>query len=149
MSHDQWALFYNKYNVLYSTIKAEFNPVDITASVGAVVCGIKLDDSNAFAGSTVSHLLETGQVSYKLAPTQRQTITTVNQVFKPRDYFNLVDVKDDDKLTADFGDLPAEQAYWHVYVQQLDLAENPPAYNVLVTIDYIVSLKEPKELSQS
>lgn len=150
LGHDQWAAFYNHYQVIGSQIKVTALPSGYYNQSG-VIWGIRLSDADTFTFSSESDLIESGQTNYKLLGFQDQTAQMLKQSFSASKYFNQkapIDFKSQN-LYADFNGNPTEEAFFQVWVKTLDDLEDPPEIDLLVEIDYIVNLQEPKNLSIS
>lgn len=145
---DEWQLFYNHYVVLGSKISIQAMP-NTTSNQAGMVLGIYLSDDTTTA-STFLSLVEKGQTHYKMVPQGRQTVTKLDYKFSTKEYFNVEDVKDNlDRLGAGIGSDPTDNAVFNIFYSAVDGSANPASIDVLVTIDYIVSFSEPKEISQS
>lgn len=154
LGYDEWSVFYNHYLVVGAKITVQFIAAGTTASYGKpVICAVRLaDDTTIIAQDTIT-LLENPNITYKAmsrAQTQNSSIR-LRKGFSPKKFFTVDRLTDNfDRLGAAFGANPNEQAYFEVLVGNFhDVSENPPNIACMITIDYMVLLSEPKEISQS
>lgn len=150
MGHDQWAQFYNHYRVLGSKIRVDYLNED-TAQPALVGCFLD-DDATTTATFKSDHIIETGRGRWKtvssVAPSTGKPLVLK---YSAKRFHNAVDVKDRNDLKATFGTNPSEQAYYIVWGQDVTGAgtSSPAVLYLQVTIDYIVSLEEWKDLPSS
>lgn len=153
MGFDQWAGIYNRYTVLGAKITVVYNP-SAAGSVTAGYVGITLSgDTNPLSNYTsINNILES-----KLTGA-RTTITGMNQMlgketrisknFSAKKFFGVKDVQDGASLSALVGANPAKDAYFSVWQASID-GNNPASASLTVKIDYIVLMREPKNLDGS
>lgn len=151
LGHDQWAQYYNHAVVIGSKINVKFIYSDATQTDGQL-CGCYLSDDTSFPTSA-STLMEQGLGKYRLMSMSvigSPSVVSINNTFSAKKFFNITDIKDNlDRLGSTFGANPADEASYIVWVGAIDAISNPGKTKILVTIDYIVSLSEPKALAQS
>lgn len=148
LGHDEWNQFYNNYVVLGSQLRAEFVRSGVGTTTASMTGTTRVDDTAIPASYT--HMIELGKGTYKALSGSLESTATHVIKYSPKNYFGITDVKDNqDDIGAAFGADPDKEALVLVYAQALDLATAGTAINVVVTIDYIVSLSNPKELAQS
>lgn len=144
MGHDQWAQYYNHYVVL----STKFN---IKAGSGApgipMIYGYHISDDSSVP-ATLQEFAEQGLGNYAMHTAGGEAIELKGS-WAAKKFFNVVDVKDNDDLGALFNTNPAEEGILTLYTGSCDANENPPKQNFFVTIDYRVSLAEPKDLPGS
>lgn len=144
LGHDQWAIFYNHYRVLGSKITVTMN----TNGSFEGVMGILLDDDTTVP-TKASTIIEHGRGRYKYIGDTWKTGSTLSNKYSARKFHNVADVKDVGRLRATFGTNPTEAAYYHVWFDTFDNTANPGENIFFVTIDYIVSMEEPKTIAES
>lgn len=145
MGHDQLGAFYNHYTVLGAKFTFRMSSYN---SAGPIICGVILDD-DATAPSNINALIEQGR-GYTTLIDQKggKGISKLVARYSAKRFHGVTDVKDNIQLKATFGNNPAEGAYWVIWAACLD-GTDPSALQGQVTIDYIVQLSEPKDLTQS
>lgn len=151
LGHDQWASFYNHYVVVGSVCKATFAKTSAATEGGMNACGIQLTDDTT-TSTYLPTILEQGLTnkgySYKSVNASRPV--SVRKGFSAKKFFNVTNVTDNvDRLGAQLGTNPSEQAFFSIFAAGVDLTVNPDPLVVLVEITYTVVYSEPKELAQS
>ena len=154
VGHDQWNLFYNHYVVVGSKFKCTFSSSVTGASNSGMTFGIMLDDSStAPVTNSISHLIESRKskyLSYNFASSTASRLPVITQTYSAKKFFNVADVKDNfTRIGADFGVDPADEAYFRVWFGMNNVLDTQQSMNLLIEVDYIVFLSEPKELPQS
>jgi len=150
LGHDEWSVFYDHYTVLGARITATFLSTSDVATSGTAICGILLKD-NATPISDVRTLMEQTNSGYRVVTNAdaKQKIT-VSKNFSTKRFFGLKDVADNRALVgAQFNNNLVEDAYFHVYVAGTAADLDPPALNIIVTIEYICKLTERRSLTGS
>lgn len=113
--------------------------------------GVILDDDNTLSGANSSAIIENAKGPFRLINNNTYTNTksvNISHRFSARKFFGKRNVVDDDFLSAQFGNNPANQAYYLVWTETpLSAQINTITFDV--TIDYIVRCHEPKDISQS
>jgi len=157
LGHDQWSAFYNHYVVLGAKVSATTCPKDHSANGDPIALAIKIDDDGT-TGTTnysIPQLIERGAsgqyaVSSGVLAASHPMSTTA--FYSTKKFFNVADVKDNlARLGAAFGASPADSAFAVVCVGTLnaELFSTATPFSLVVTIDYIVELSEPKDLAES
>ncbi len=150
MGHDQIAEFYNHYVVHGAKLTVQFNSFS-NSSLSPPVVGILHTDDTSFTTTDPTVLMEQNKGQYRLlAHTYQSRPTTMVSKFSTKKFFNVTDVKDNlDRLGAPIGSNPTEEAYFVVWCGALDNTDDITGVNALITLEYIVSFSEPKEIAQS
>lgn len=152
LGHDQWSNFYNHYIVIGSMIK-----VKVIRSIGADTAApssyvtLQLHDTSSFIqpGTDYNRMLENGLIKWRLI-TPSWSTSSISMGYSPKRFFNIKDVKDNvTRIGAAFGQNPTEDVYWTVTYNPLDTLATAAPVRVIVTIDYIVLMSEPKDLAIS
>lgn len=152
MGYDQMSLLYNHYVVLGAKLTATFTPRVANATGAAVISGIELTDDTTVATTPRYTILEQRKGLYRTITTSNDKPFTVSRKFSAKKFFNVKDVKDNvTRIGATNSSVPAEEAYFRIFMMSGDIgvADDPPAFNCLVTLDYIILWSEPKELAGS
>ena len=145
---DEWKAFYNHYVVLGSKISVQM-VADSESNQSSVICGVYLSDDSTISTNAVA-LCEKGLTHYKVVPQGRQVVSKLDYKFSAKEFFNVTDVKDNlDRLGAAITANPTETAIFSIFARSLDGASDPTAFDMLVTLDYIVAFSEPTEIGQS
>lgn len=150
LGHDQWAAFYDHYNVIGSKISVKFVSTGGIGNRDSYIVGILLKDNSTTIPSA-ENIMEQTNSGYKICTTAAamQTVT-VRKGYSARKFFNLKDVKDNRALVgAQFNNNPTEDAYFHVYQAPLSSVDDPLPVRCIATIEYICQLTERKSLASS
>lgn len=143
MGFDEWSALYNSYTVLGSKINASW----MIGSNRSCIIGIHLSDGPAPAYTAYSSYIESRKGTHKVVSDPDRAYRTVSK-FSAKRFFNVSDVKDNDELSAAVADDPSKLAYYVLWSQDEDGSSSLTNY-VLVTIDYIVAFRNPKDLIPS
>lgn len=149
IGHDEWAAFYNKYVVIGS--KITLSCVANSTTVPNIV-GIMMSSQSSISATTMTAIVEQGLTNYQLlqgAVNGLPILKSVTKSYSARTWHNNKDPKDADAQEALFTADPADQVYFHVVVGSYDGSSDTASVTGFLTIDYIVILKDPKELIQS
>ncbi len=155
---DQWMNVYDHYTVLGSRIVARYMPTNGGSIAGGGYFGIMLiDDANTFTQIVASGGV-TNVFEQKLNNTCRTLIgqhslnapNTVSKNFSARKFFGKPksSIIGDSLYRGDVGNNPNEKAWFSVYQMTVG-GNNPVACNVLITIEFIALLTEPKQADAS
>lgn len=151
LGYDQWAPFYNHYVVLGSKIKIRAQYTKGVA--GTSLFGVCYLTDDQTASTDYTDLVEQGGCSYCVIDGNAANSGPyrMSRSFSAKNFFNVVDVKDNlDRLGAAYNANPTEDA---MYCLGLQTFNNSPAAvaecTYFITIDYIVSFSEPRELPES
>ncbi len=145
MGHDTWATLYNHYVVLGSRIMVQVIPSDPAAPS---LIGIYLNEDPTLEYTNSSSLIEAKKGTWKTIIPSITRPQTVTSKFSARKYFNVTDVKDNqNRIGGTMGSNPTENASFIVWYETTDNLSS--TVRCIVTIDYIVSFSEPKNLPQS
>ncbi len=149
LGHDQWAVFYDHYNVIGSKITAKFisNGDDFS---GPAHVGVLLKDDTTTIIDPVN-IMEQSNSRYKVMTSANATqLATVQGFYSPKKFFAIKDISDNRSiLGAAFGSNPVEDAYFHVYAGPLNSGIDTTAFNCIITIEYLCQFTERKALAQS
>lgn len=148
MGHDTWQSLYSKYMVVGSKINIEFVS-DVTQNVSAI-CSVGLFTDPNDARPPIQ-MIESGDTSYRMM----NGFASINKVhlkrsFSARKFFDIKDPKDNyDQYGAEFGSNPTEQAFYVIKVGTIDNTTATATFRAMITIDYLVTVGDPKVLAQS
>lgn len=144
MGFDQWSLLFNHCIVLGSKITVQISP-DAT-NTSPAWCGIYLTDGTAVPYTTAPQFKEARKGIVKaIAPAQHKEM--LNYTFSAKNFFNVKDVADNSQLGASIGADPLERAFYNIWYQTTD--GTTKTLRILVTVDYIVEFREPKDVATS
>lgn len=149
LGHDQWAAFYNHYVVLGSKITCKF--IAESTSQTSSLCALYTSDDE-FTPNTAIVTIEQGLAKWRsgVLSTDGQSSMRVVNTYSAKKFFNLTDVKDNvTRVGAYFENNPSDGAVYTLQYAALNLLSDLAAIQVLVTIEYTVSVSEPKSLAQS
>lgn len=152
MAHDQWATFYNHYTVIGSRCKATFwGGISESPGQDTTIVGIYLDDT-ATAVPEITELLEQGKTRprYLSSGDGGRAVQTVTSNYSAKKHFGLQSIRDNRTIIgAQFGSNPSEDMYFHVFASSATDGVDGNPVTVLLEIEYIAYLTEPKSLDQS
>lgn len=139
--HDLYEQIYNHYKVLSSKISCTFLP-NGSVSSGNAVCGVAIKDDTTVE-TNFDTIREAKGAHYKIARGPEGKATVTNAYNSSKMYDKTVN------LTSAFGNGPVEDAYFQVFTTSVNTLQDGTNVDVLVTIDYVVSMWELKDLGQS
>lgn len=140
--YDTMQLLFNHYTVLGSkmTVRAR------TTNAVPYYIGIYLTDSGTITYTTASEFISARHGTYRVAATDKQANLACK--YSAKKFFNVTDVKDNStKLGSNIGANPADAAYFCVWMQAMSAGTTTVTLDV--TIDFIASFSEPKDLAAS
>lgn len=145
MGHDTWATLYNHYVVLGSRIIVKIIP---TNPASPALCGIYLSEDSTLEYTNSSELIEAKKGTWRTIVPSNVREQTIMSKFSARKYFNVTDVKDNQaRIGGTMGANPTDPASFVCWYETTDNSTN--TVRSVVTIDYIVSFSEPRNLAQS
>lgn len=150
MGMDQWAAFYQHFQVLGSRLTARFVSQSDAASTGTALAGVGLQRS-ATSVASVDSVVEARDANTRImtSANAKQDIT-VTRNFSAKRFFGVKDVRDNDHLQGlCSGSDPAQVAYFNVFLAPLVSSADVASTTVSVLIEYIVLFKERNELPSS
>lgn len=156
MSTDQWARLYGKYLVLGSRCTVRMIPNFTNGdNVGNAFCGVHLSKLPNPAYTTGDQYVESNKGTYRVV-TWNGGVMDSKQVkmiskYSPRKFFNIKDPSDNPELVGITGGLgvgsnPANEVYYVIWIDSPTVSSS---FSAIVTIDYIVQYREPRDLPQS
>lgn len=154
LGFDEWSNFYNHYTVLGSKIKATFFAAGSTPASDAQIVGICTTAGSAPVTSNADSFLEQKYLKKAiLTGVNAKGVATVNNKCSIKKFLgqkNLI-MEDDNTgiLASGAGTDPQEQVYYQVFACPYTPFIDPNSVNVVVEIEYIVMLHEPRQLTQS
>lgn len=149
IGHDEWAVFYNKYAVVKSTIKASFVSQNDVASTGTALVGIGLQH-DTFLEANPDTIIERRDATTKVmtALSAQGVATVVGKSYTPDRFFMTKHLVDDPQLRAAFNMNPTADAYYNVFMAPL-VGADVASTAVSVVIDYTVLLTDRTDLTGS
>lgn len=145
--HDQYATYYNQYQVLGAKITTTCRwSSPPTSSDVPHVC-FSIIDSDTTAPTTLATKMERYAKMYKILKPDTNSTVTFTDYWSAKKWFKLKDVVDQHQTIGVFGGAPIKTAYHNLIVQPLDESSSTttPVINV-VTIQLIVRLLDPKPI---
>lgn len=152
IGHDEWALVYNHYVVLGSKITVKFYGTnDTTATYMPNVCGVYLSDDQTISATDWTGLAEQSSYRshYKVCGGTATAICTVTQKFSAKRFFGVKRPQDVDSLNASFAADPSDEAIFCVWCGAADQSVDTTGVRAVISVEYIVYMTEPKELTRS
>lgn len=149
---DQWAQFYNHYQVIGAKITAHFTVIS-TGTVDNTIGVVKLSDTSTWTPTDINTLMEQNKVNYKFLTSGNgsRSYAKVVGYYSPRKFFGLKYPSDEHDLrgtTGDSGTDPTENAYFHVGLGSANDGD-PMLVPVRVVIEYRVKFTERKDIGAS
>lgn len=139
---DTMASLFNHYLVLGSKMTLKVR----AANAVPYYCGIYLTDAGSISYTTASEFISAKHGTYKVGVTDKPCDLVAK--YSAKKFFNVTDVKDNStKLGALVTANPTEAAYFCVWVQAM--SGGTTTVTLDVTIDFISSWSEPKDLAAS
>lgn len=147
---DQWMPFYNHYVVLGSKCSATFTPVASDGVSGNFIGLVSLKASTTTQPTELTRNLEYPHTVYRqCGNAQANNGITLTKKCSVKKFLGRASVLSDPALKGTSATDPTEQAYFHVSVAPTNAGYDIGAVTVLVRINYIVALIEPKLLPKS
>lgn len=150
MGFDQWASFYNNWTVVGSKLQALVQTDSNDSSSPGAVIGCYLDSDTLPDYTTFTSMIESGRSTWNYIwygiMDEPQDLTCS---FSARKFFGVDDVVDSNDYGGSFTQNPNKDANYVLWAQAVDQSTDVGAITFLVTIDYIVQLREPKGLDAS
>lgn len=146
---DQLMPFYTHYTVIGAKLSATFVSSDLSsATQGAAICGIELSGSST-PTTTLNDIFEQGRTSYKVMTGGNSTgkVTVVKKVGLSK--FLGQNVMDEDANAGTESTNPGEIVWMHVFVAPTDVGISTYTSNILIKLDQLAILHEPKPLGGS
>lgn len=143
---DQYMTMYDHYTVIGAKIRVFFENTDSTYSQ---LCGISIQD-NATASTDSRVYIENGATKQKFMSVKgssRDVVTLTHQVGIGK-FMGRRSILTEDDFRGDVSSNPTEQVYFHVWASPQAAADSANV-NLIVQIDYIAILTEPKLISLS
>lgn len=155
LGFDQAMTYYDHFTVIGAKITAQYVSPGLSNIIpGYLTVGLFDAFGVPATYSNIAHMLESRQVSMSPATTSATSYVRSNlkegrvaKHFSAKKFFNR-SPKGDSTLKGSASANPSDQAYFSVILGSIG-GTDAGAANVLVTIDYIALLSEPKILSQS
>lgn len=152
LGHDQWSTFYDHYVVLGSklTFTLSADSSITTPKLPVIVAAYTTDDATLVNPDPMA-LAEQGKCRYKMMNGNNGTGTfAVSSYYSAKKFYNVTDVNDNlDRIGASFGADPPDIALFAVSAGLVNGGSISQNLYGIIQIDYIVSVSEPKDLSQS
>lgn len=145
---DQVMNFYNHFTVIGAKIKATFVSNGTSAGLDTYVVGIETSGS-ATPTTALNDIYEQGMSSWGVmtnaASTGKKIITRGCNVSK----FLGQKVMQEDANAGTVSASPAELVYFHLFAAGINTGNDPTEFNVIIELDQIAVLHEPKKLAGS
>ena len=148
---DQWMSFYEHYIVLGSRITCTYQTTGLQPSDGNGIVGIYLKANNAAQITTIPELIEQQNTVHKpIGPVGGYNSTVMlSKNYSAKRFLGRASVMSDPDLKGDVSKNPDESAYYEIVCGPSNNGDNLGAVRVLIRIEYIVALIEPKPLPSS
>lgn len=141
---DQLMQLYDHFRVLYSKINVKFANGDGNLSQHV---GIALRDDSPAEANDIDYI-EQGTVRSRVLGRSDSTPTGMLSLSCTPSKF-LGQPATNSNMRGTVTTTPVELAFYHVFAQGLATASDPGVVDCILTIDYLVQLTEPKDLTMS
>ena len=119
-----------------------------TSQTAPFVYGVYLGDGSAVPYTDTTEFIEGKRGSWRTAVGRQAKSLSCSAKFSCKKFFNVKDPKDNrENLGAAFGSNPSEGAFFYIWYQNATAATDTQTF--VVTVDYIVTFFEPKDIAQS
>lgn len=147
MGFDTWATLYNHYQVIGSKITIRL--IEDEATAIAAIAGVYLSDDIAAAYNSASGFIEAQRGTHAYVMPRTSKALVLRSSFSQRKFFNTTKNSPADRGTmgASVGQTPTEEAIFSIWLQSITSDTSTLYFDV--TIDYIATFSEPKDLAQS
>jgi len=152
MGHDQWLNFYNRYIVIGSKCTARAVAQGTVVDTNAAVLSIGLQTTASTTIAAISDLMERRSAKYAIlgASDGSRSVTTVTNHYSTKKFWGIrAPDNSADSYSAQLGASPTIEAFYHIALSPITSTSNTVGTTVWVTIDYIVRLSSPVNLTQS
>lgn len=151
MPYDLWDTLYNHYTVIDSKLKCKIWSEDSGTNYMSMV-GIYLSDDATVATLDPHTLQEQSRTKTKLLrhrPDGSNSIVSLSKSFNASKWFGVTSsaLSARDDVGALFGNNPNDGAFFCIFVCPPDQATDVPECKALITMEFTVMLREPKELA--
>lgn len=149
LGHDEWNNFYGTYQVIGSKIRLSVASQGAAAYTGTGIITLRLTHDPAPSGGFDTVDLEQRDCSWKVYNSgYAGNNWKMSKGFSLRRFFQTTTLDDDTTMRA-FGANPAKEGYYVISTRGVDATGNPDAVDIVAQIDYIVMLRDPKDLASS
>lgn len=158
LGYDEWAQFYERYQVIGSKCKATIFGTSISTAAGMIGYLLRVRNTSASLSGDIDVQMQQPLTKYTIgrnggspAPSVKDGNGPVvlTQKFSCKKWFTLKDVNDNIDTGANFGSSPDVCAYYTCIFGAMGPLEAATDMNIHVQIDYIVLLSIPKTLAGS
>jgi len=150
MRFDNWKAFYENYIVIGASVKVQYIPIqDDSTDAIPIVWGMRVSRaSTGIADYQASAEQDNGP--YTLTSDRGSIgVSTLTARWSAKKFFNCTSLKDNmDRFGAAVTASPTEQAYLHVFAQDLNESVTV-TLKILTTIDFHVIFSDPADQDQS
>jgi len=151
MGYDNWSRLYGEYIVLGSRMSVRMIPtLTGAAGTGNALTGCYLSKEQSVPYTKGSTFIEAKRGTWRVVTwnggvmDQKQTKMVCN--YSAKKFHNVKDTKDNIQLVGLTNGNPSDRAYFIVW---LEAPAASSTYSAVVTIDYIVSFREPLNLPEN
>lgn len=150
-NHDMWASLYNHYVVKGSklTIRACG-----TNGTNPSILAVQLNDDTTLTLTSNTQIMEQGKARWTLVGNSISNgdmhKNKVTCTYSARKDHGIKDVKDNiTRIGAAVGANPSEEMYYHVWTHAVNASVDAAIIDCVVTIDYVVTYSELKDIAES
>jgi len=148
MGFDQLMAFYSHYTVLGCKIKCTLANDNVPGQDTGWLFSISTRaTASGYGGTYVS--AEQPTARNRICTPSSGRPTQITHYFSASKYFNVKKPQDNPNLKGDVGNGPSEQAHFIVTAMPLNLTIAPAPHTLVIELEYIAFLSEPKVISAS
>jgi len=158
LGYDEWAQFYERYQVIGSKIRVNCMGSTYTGANGMMCYLVKLRNVGGALTGDIDTQMQQPSSYYKVGRDAGSPIASGDQgagpvtlyhKFSAKKWFNLKDVNDNIATAGNFGGPPEGLAYYTIIVAPMDSLGASIDCIVHVMVEYIVLLSVPKVIAAS
>jgi len=145
---DEFMTFYDHYTVIGSKITITLLNTGSTSTDTYLVAITERDTTSAVAD--ITHLIEMGNSTYATiaAANGSSGVATLTHRSNPAKFLGRSAPLADPDLKGTVSSSPVEESFFEINVANFSI-DDPPTIDVLINVEYIAVLTEPKKFTQS
>lgn len=157
LGYDEWAVFYERYQVIGSKITVKIFGSASTVQNGMNGYLVRLRNSTGALTGDIDVQMQQPLTKYKvgrdggapLSMDQGAAAVSLTNNFSCKKWFNLKDVSDNIATGANFGSNPEVEAYYSIIVAPLVTGDTSQTMTVHVHVEYVVMFSIPRTVAGS
>lgn len=149
LAHDEYATFYEKYQVIGAKCTTTFRWADPSASTDGPALVFAWPDADSTAPSTLTTKMERYPGKWRILNppgTGGDQTTKIINYYSAKKFFNFKDIQDEHQIKAPFTADPLLDAFLVTGCQDMEGGDTTDRILTVTTISYLVRLLEPKPI---